>query len=176
MKNNITGNIWIVHWVSIQYAVATSKYYLIKRKTDKCVCLIFCVVKIIIIKWQIMINNSKLITLAFFCTNYLQIIVFKFLDSKGLCRHGECKQKNFTYVLRIIGDVLINIFTKICNAEQESSHGLPYWWHQDFILDFPFETWAYWVHCSSLCMSISQKFQFQLSLRSETSNSNNHAF
>ena len=35
--------------VSIQYAVATSKYYLIKRKTDKRVCLIFCVIKIILL-------------------------------------------------------------------------------------------------------------------------------
>ena len=47
-------------------------------------------------------------------TNYdkqiqIQIIVFKFLDSKCLCRHGERKQNNFTYVLRIIGDLLISI-------------------------------------------------------------------
>ena len=41
--------------------------------------------------------------------NYLQIIVFKFLDSKCLCRRGERKQNNFTYVLRIIGDLLISI-------------------------------------------------------------------
>ena len=41
--------------------------------------------------------------------NYLQIIVFKFLDSKYLCRHDERKQNNFTYVLRIIGDLLISI-------------------------------------------------------------------
>ena len=54
-------------------------------------------------------NNGKLIALAFFFINYLQIIVFKFLNSKCLCRHGERKQKHFTYVLRIIGDVLINI-------------------------------------------------------------------
>ena len=54
-------------------------------------------------------NNDKIIALAFFFINYLQIIVFKFLDSKCLCRHGERKQNNVTYVLRIIGDVLINI-------------------------------------------------------------------
>ena len=54
-------------------------------------------------------NNGKLITPAFFFINYLQIIVFKFLYSKCLCRHGERKQNNFTYVLTIIGDVLINI-------------------------------------------------------------------
>ena len=41
--------------------------------------------------------------------NYLQIIVFKFLNSKCLCRHGERKQNYFTYVLRIIGDLLISI-------------------------------------------------------------------
>ena len=40
--------------------------------------------------------------------NYLQIILFKFLDSKCLCRHGERKQ-NFIYVLRIIGNLLISI-------------------------------------------------------------------
>ena len=71
--------------VSIQYAVATSKYYLVKRKTDKCVFhLIFFIIKHYFIhnKWQIRIKNGKLIALAFFFMNYLKIMVFKFLDSK----------------------------------------------------------------------------------------------
>ena len=61
---------------------------------------------------------------------------------------------------------------------RKGSDGLSYWWHQDFLLDFPFETCVYWVHCSSLCMSISEKFifHFQLFLGSETSSSNNHVF
>ena len=57
-----------------------------------------------------MINNGKLIALAFFFMNYLQIIVFKFLGSKCSCRHGKRKQKNYHDVLRIMEDVLINIF------------------------------------------------------------------
>ena len=58
--------------------------------------------------------------------NYLQIIVFKFLDSKCLCRHGERKQNNFTYVKNNRGSVDQYPSVKSVMLTRKGSDGLSY--------------------------------------------------
>ena len=84
--------------VSIQCTVAIGK----KKNRQMCWLDFFIIKHFINKNGQIMIKNGKLILLAFFFMNYHQIIVFKCLDSKYSCSHGKRKQKNFTYVLRIM--------------------------------------------------------------------------